>query len=757
MFSKYFSPSPKIILLCYLLCIPAIGFGRSFWKPVANIIAPTKGERTIIPVRYKTFQLNQKEVITFLNNLTEDPSQAKTIMLPSPTGKEVAFKIWKTPVLPPALQKRYSGILTFTGTAENNPYISAKIDYTVFGLHAMVYAPGKVWMIEPYSHQPDGYYISFYQSDAPANNKNRMVCEWNENQREEAITSGIPTIVPSHAEDSIAKKPSDNTKRTYRLALSCTGEYAQAVGGSNPTKLSVLSAMTTTINRVNGIYEREVDVTLVMIDEEDSLIYLDPATDPFTANNNGGALLGQNQSNTDNVIGKPAYDIGHIFSTGGGGIAWLGSVCDNLRKARGVTGLSNPTGDAFAVDFVAHEMGHQFGANHIFNDCNGNEYWRTAYEPGSGSSIMGYAGICGPQNNIQQHSDDYFHTISLMEISNFLSDDGNTCAATSSLSVSIPSFSPINEVYTIPAATPFELSAPKAITDNAEDSLSYSWEQWNLGNLQETDNGSAYFVSGPVFRSEYPKTNDTLRVFPSLTTLVNNIGNAAGDKLPRVSRDLYFKLTVRNTKNGWGAFQISDDSLTVHVHNTNQPFKVTMPNTAGLQFKPNDTIQVTWLVAGTDNAPINCEKVDIYLSIDGGYTYPYSLATNVDNNGNRTVILPSVTTQHGRIKIKGHDNVFFDISNNDFILDDNIGISENELDNQLSIFPNPATDKIQIKSSYHGEMHASLFNELGQKIWEGNFKGQQLIPVKNLSRGFYLLKCSIPGKDIHTLRKIILK
>src|SRR5690606_22782836 len=180
-----------------------------------------------------------------------------------------------------------------------------------------------------------------------------------------------------------------------------------------PTKLNVLSAMVTTINRVNGIYEKELSVSLELIGDNDTLIYLNGSTDPFDANNNGGALLGQNQTNTNTVIGAANYDIGHIFSTDGGGIAFLGCVCANNQKARGVTGSPSPVGDPFDVDYVAHEMGHQFGANHSFNACSGTESQQNAFEPGSGSTIMAYAGICGPVNNLQANSHDYFHITSL--------------------------------------------------------------------------------------------------------------------------------------------------------------------------------------------------------------------------------------------------------------------------------------------------------------------------------------------------------
>lgn len=760
MFSNKTIIKTGVAVAAFLFIFQTQSFGQYFWGSVQGNSVPTKGERKIIPEKYRTFSLDQHQMLAFLNNLGSLPATKEILELPTPSGATMSFRIWKTPIFMPELQAKYPMIQTFTAVSVNNPFITAKIDYTTFGFHAMVFEQGKTWIIDPYSNVADGYYISFYQNDAPSNFGTQMSCHFNnENPDTMIYSTGAPVnIIPQNETgNNIAQRPSDNIKRTYRLALSCTGEYAQAVGGTTPTKASVLSAMTTTLNRVNGIYEREFDVTLVLINQEDTLIYLNPNTDPFTANNNGNVLLGQNQTNTDAVIGNNNYGMGHIFSTGGGGVAQLGSVCSNTSKAKGVTGLANPTGDAFSVDYVSHEMGHQFGGNHSFNDCNGNEYWATAYEPGSGSTIMAYAGICGPENDIQPHSDDYFHTISLIEISNFLTSNWNSCPTTQNLTVAIPTFSSIQQNYTIPAATPFELTAPTASTGNASDSISYCWEQWDLGNLQMPEDSDAHYTLGPVFRSEYPKTNNPVRVFPDLNDLIHNQTNSPGERLPLVSRNLNFKLTVRNIQNGWGSFQISDDSLSVEVVNTGQPFKVTTPNAIGLSFKADSSLNISWDVSGTQNTTINCQTVDVYFSKDSGYTYPYTLATGIPNNGQATVQLPNVNTHAGRIKIKGHDNIFFDISDNNFTTEGATGIEDVAFKNSLKVSPNPATNEIHIGTTFPEEMQATLFNRLGQKIWQGIFKNKRTIATGAFSRGIYLLQITAPKSGTQATFKIILQ
>lgn len=746
--------SLKSALLICLATLSGQAFCQQYWQPIEGTSAPSKGIRQIIPEHYQLIQLNEPGLLSFLKTVGNTPKDALVIDLPDPSGKNQSFKIWRNTLLAAGLQKRYPQIQTFTAEATDNPYITAKIDYTPEGFHAMVFNPGMIWMIDPYSNQDDGYAIVYYQSDASKMGNGETSCLINNDNRNELNVTGTPIEIHEH---KTAQKASGNIKRQYRLALSCTGEYAQAVGGTTPTKASVLAAMSTTINRVNGIYERELDITLQFIDKDDSLIYLDPTTDPFTANNNGPLLLGQNQNNTVAAIGDTAFDIGHIFSTGGGGIASLGSVCYQNYKAQGVTGLANPVGDAFAVDYVAHEMGHQFGADHAFNDCNGNEYWRTAYEPGSGSTIMCYAGICGPQNNIQQHSNDYFHAISLTEISDFLNGFGGTCASTSTFQADTPIYGSITQTYVIPAATPFEIAAPQATTANQEDSLSYCWEQWDLGNLQEPETDGATFIAGPTFRSVYPKVNNPIRVFPDLEDLLANQGQTPGERLPEVSRDMHFKLTVRSIKSGWGTFHISDDSLTVRFVNTGNPFALTFPSDSAIILHEDSSISVTWNVAGTQATPISCSSVDIFLSDDGGYTYPYTLDTNVANTGQAIVTLPHISTATARIKVKGHGNIFFDLSNYDFTIDAPTVIGDVAFEKEIGIFPNPATDKLYIQSSSSQKADLQVINSLGQIIWRGAIRNSLILNTRDFARGIYLIKLSNKTSGATFTKKIILK
>ena len=272
---------------------------------------------------------------------------------------------------------------------------------------------------------------------------------------------------------------------TYRLAVSATPEYVTAVQGIGTPLDDAMAEIVTAINRVNQIYERDLGIRLVLI-ANNNLLIDDMDVNGFS-NNDQFALLSENQVWVDNTIGIANYDIGHIFSTSNGGVAVLASVCDNSTSlaladqgtaAMGVTGLPNPTGDLFYIDFVAHEIGHQFGANHSFNGTTGScgtgsRNASTAFEPGSGSTIMAYAGICDLED-IQPNSDATFHAGSMSEIHNF-TIAGGACNGTLNASNPTDPDASAGIDRTIPVGTPFMLQGTGTDIDLPADTLSYQW------------------------------------------------------------------------------------------------------------------------------------------------------------------------------------------------------------------------------------------------------------------------------------------
>jgi hypothetical protein len=393
------------------------------------------------------------------------------------------------------------------------------------------------------------------------------------------------------------------------------------------------------------------------------LVYTNSATDPYT-NNNGVTMLGQNQSNIDAVIGSANYDIGHVFSTGGGGVAGLGVVGVGGQKARGVTGSPAPVNDPFVIDYVAHEMGHQFGANHTFNGdsgscAGGNRNGSTAYEPGSGSTIMAYAGICG-NDNLQANSDAYFHFISFEEIRSYVSAGAGFNSATKiNTGNAVPTVEAgIN--YTIPDQTPFFLTAVGSDA-NASDVLSYNWEQRDLGpqrDLSLPDNGS-----GPLFRS-YNSTTSPTRYFPQLSSVLNNTSSVQ-EKLPLTNRTMNFRVTVRDNRSGGGG--VNNDNMSITVVNSGTGFALTSQNTA-TNWTGNSVQNLTWDVAGTNTGSINTPFVDILFSSNGGASFDTVIASAVPNDGSQDIIVPNIGTSQGRIMLRGTGNIFFDINNTNIVV-----------------------------------------------------------------------------------------
>ncbi|MGZ5023629.1 MAG: reprolysin-like metallopeptidase, partial [Chthoniobacterales bacterium] len=639
-------------------------------KPMLAAAARTGNvdvRRNIIPQKYRTLGLNRAALETALSAAppeTTGPLDAASVevTIPLPDGGFGRFNIQESPVMDPKLAAKYPEIKTYVGQGIDDPTASMRMDLTPRGFHAMILSPKGQTYIDPYWRDSDATYVAYYKKDFVADKPFSCL-----------VDSGAAAQKNALEQNAIApERPTGATLRKYRLALACTAEYAAAVCSPDAANVpETLAAMVTSVNRVSAVYERDFAIRFVLIGNTDLLIYLNAATDPYS-NGNGSTMLGQNQTNIDNVIGSANYDFGHVFSTGGGGIADLGVICLNGSKAMGVTGTSDPRGDPYDIDYVAHEMGHQFGGDHTFNSTvgscgGGNRNGSTAYEVGSGITIMAYAGICG-NTDLAPHSDDYFHTGNYTEIDNYTSSGtGSSCPVTSATGNNPPVIGALS-ASTIPANTPFALTG--SATDADGDTITYDWEEFDLGTSQSTQNPSPSGTN-PIFRSYAPTLSPT-RYFPSLTYILDDAnvppatnadGYATGEVLPSVARTMTFRLTARDNRAGGGGSNWA--STTVTTVATGSAFAVTAPNTS-VTFAGGSQQTVTWNVAGTDVNGINCANVKISLSTDGGNTFPTILASSIPNNGSAIVTIPQIATVQGRIKVEAVGNIFFDISDADF-------------------------------------------------------------------------------------------
>jgi hypothetical protein len=649
---------------------------KNYFSDVSEQSMPfSKEKRDIIPAHYRTLKVDVGALHAFLWSLPKEKdiinnrSQTPVMLIPMPGGGNAKFHVWESSIQEPGLEAKFPEIKTFSGQGIDDPFATVRFDYSpYFGFRAQILssATGRIY-IDHFRRNDPSYCISYFNIDNYR--KSNFQCLVDDTEYQNRIGSTNSTS------STMAGPCLGTTLRTYRLAVSCTGEYAAAVGGAQagPTH----AAIVTTTNRVDGVYEVELAVRMVLVANNNLIEYLNGTTDPFT-NVISSALLNSNQNNTDLVIGTANYDIGHIFTSDDNGLAGLGVVCVAGNKARGATGAPELIGDGFDIDYVAHEMGHEFGASHSFNS-NTCASAGGSYEPGGGTTIMAYAGICAPNENIQPHSDPIFHAISFDQIGmNISSGNGATCAVTTPTGNTLPVITsmPQNNL-TIPINTPFTLRG--SATDADGDAITYNWEGFDVGSAG-TWTSAATSTTRPLFRTRVSKTVGE-RTFPDPRVIAANYPGVSapsamdglrGEVLPTVARAMKFRLTVRDNRAGGGGVVSAgsgcQDAAVFQVNTSGStPFKVMSPN-GGESYEGGSQQTVLWTVANTNAAPFNTPNVKISISTDGGLSFPTVLIASTANDGSEVVTMPFISTTTARIKVEAVENIFFDISNNNFTL-----------------------------------------------------------------------------------------
>lgn len=683
------------------------------WTVLNDLPASPTGAASYLAVeRYAAWQLTDVEALRAelarapleFTPAANDPIE---FQLPGPQGEFVRFALVESPIMSPELAALFPEIRTYAGQGIDDPAATVRLDLTPQGFHAQVLSPSGDYYVDPYYHLETSIYVSYFKSDVSAAERFALL-GGHPLETEHRHTSPVIKIGPPRLEDTrpakerevltaeesraalrasakstttapLAKKsnakgspsgndplpqarPSGSQLRTYRAAVAATAEYTAFHGG---TFILGQAAVVTAINRVTGVYEKELSIRLSLVANNNLLIYTNAATDPYT-NGDPGALIAQNQTTIDGRIGSASYDIGHVFSTGGGGLAVPGVGIAGL-KAQGETGTDSPIGDSFYIDYVAHEMGHQFGAEHTWSGIGGScgdvDYFPgTGVEPGSGTTIMSYAGICD-SDDLATNADAVFHALNAEEILGYVDEQIPNVGSRTSTGNAIPTVDAGSD-YAIPLGTPFTLTATGSDA-NSGDVLTYSWEQMSGSGppkaLAAADNGVTAW-----FRSRVPTTSPA-RTFPRLSELLANTA-ALGEALPTVAKTMDFRVTVRDNRMGGGG--INTDDMRLRFVNTGAPFRVTLPNTASIRWQPNSTQEVQWNVGGTTGNGIHTSHVNILLSTDGGLTFPTVLAANVPNDGTQLVDVPEIAgSATARVRVEPVGNIYFDISDFNFTID----------------------------------------------------------------------------------------
>ncbi|MGX5684434.1 reprolysin-like metallopeptidase [Chryseobacterium cucumeris] len=726
----------KQLLMTGMLALSGISFAQTdrLWTSSSIKVSSPVFEDMSVFEDPQLFHLNISGLKNVLAKAPKRVTEKSEVIIsfPNSTGKMEHFKVTENSNFEPELASKYPDIKSYIGKGVEDPASKVYFSISPLGLSSMeIYRDQSAVFIQPYTKDLSTYII--YKKSDRKDHFNKLECTVSD----AAQKGNLNAVTHKNADDA--------TLRTFRLALSCTGEYTSYFGG---TKAQALAAMNNTMTRVNGIFENDFAARMVLIANNDDLIYTNAATDPYSSSSQMKNWNLELMNNLSSTIGNNNFDIGHLFGRdgGGGNAGCIGCICDNdmsTYQSQGITYPSsykgsgytspangNPSGDTFDIDFVAHEMGHQFGGNHT--SSYRVEPDLKSVEPGSGSTIMGYAGVTS--YDVQNNSDPFFHAISIEQITNNIK--AKNCSVNTSTGNSIPTAN-AGPDYIIPKSTPFMLTGSG--TDADGDQLTYIWEQMDKGTSSETGANSAAQESktpGPIFRSWTPSASP-VRYFPTMSSILAGSLKTAGteidvEALPSVARALNFRLTVRDNKAGGGANNSDDTKLTVDP--AAGPFMITSQNTA-VSYVKGSSQTVTWDVAGTTANGVNTANVDILWSTDNGSTWTI-LMTGTPNDGSESITIPDTLTNSGRIMIKGSHHIFFDINNA------NISVKNSNEDaapssTEIKLYPNPVKNILTLTNTSNEEY--KIYDMSGRLVSGGNLESGT-VNVNKLTNGTYIIQ-----------------
>jgi subtilisin-like proprotein convertase family protein len=646
----------QLLILLFIFCfITSHAQTNVLWEKVNSVSAKKTGNSPDHDKLY--YKLNESLLIQKIAaSGRTSKSAVSEITFPNANGVLERFMVWESSNFDPELQAQFPEIRAYVGTGLDDK--TAKIHFSVapIGVQTMVLRSDKSSEFIEQNPEDKSEYVLF-------TSKNRDTSK--------SLTCKTKEDSAKKTSDKTAKIASNTkTLKTLRLALSCTFEYAAFFGG---TKAGALAGMNATMTRVNGVFNRDLAVQLNIIANNQDVIYID-ASDPYSnaAQGASGAWNLEVQKTLTTVIGSNNYDIGHLFgrSGGGGDAGCIGCVCQNPvsltdehAKGSAYTSPSNaiPQGYAFDIDFVAHEMGHQLGGTHTFS--HEIEGTGTNVEPGSGSTIMGYAGVTDDYD-IQNSSDDYFAYASILQIQNNLAN--KSCPVSTPVTNNNPPVISAGPDYVIPFNTPFILTGTGS--DPEGDTVTYCWEQNDSATSASGDDSVAKpsKTDGPLFRS-LPPSSSAIRYMPSFSSVLQNRLTTTWESVSSVGRDLHFSITARDNA-VLATPQTNSDNMTVTVNAAIGPFAVTSQNTSDIGWQKGSFQAITWDVKNTNTLP-GSDYVNIKLSTDGGLTFPVILASSTPNDGSHTITVPAdITATNCRLLIEPVTNIYYALNTSPFAI-----------------------------------------------------------------------------------------
>ncbi len=682
------------MLLVAVLRSPSVqaqaGASKPLWEPVPQaVIGDLKGARAFQARSARLNRLSRPALSEILQDAPLDTGatiredQYVEVLLPAP-GADLPrqferFRVAESPLLPVELAPHAGDLRTYSGRGIDDPSLSTRFSVTTAGISGIVLGGERVWIIEPLSEQDDGASPSDVTAADPVHVsvfKDELLAPVSplRFERNSRPVGPSPGFISSLTSQSPTLRPE---RRTFRIAITATTGFTKRFKdrikgpiSDEAIRDSALVSIVQTINQVQALYERELGIRFQFVPRQRELIFV--SADPFSSTSVSSALLAQNQIVLDRTLTPAGYDIGHVFTGSGGGQGEFASVCDDARKAQGATAIEALTPKVFAIDYVAHEIGHQFDARHTFNSAGGGACTESsrsaadAFEPGSGSTVMGYAGIC-KGSDVETESGSYFHTSSLTRISAHL--QRTTCGTRAAVQNRTPTVQAMSG-WRIPANTPFALSATASDPDG--DRLSYTWEEYyqrpDWAPHAAPPDAAAAGQIRPSFRS-YPPSRDSVRVFPRMQDLTKGTASRF-EQLPEIDRrsgaepPLSFRVTARD---GRGAFSTADVEVEVIANLDGEPvgpFRVTRPR-RDHRVQRGEAIDVRWDPAATNLAPIACMDVRITLDPNLSGSFAETLSERTPNDGQERVTIPRLPVVGGpsaRIKVECVGNIFFNIS-----------------------------------------------------------------------------------------------